>query len=193
VELPVVTAAFSEDLKFRAAAALDLAQDLASGGLDEERIRDGIAWADFWRRFGGDPELIRCADESQSLRKEISDTRDPNWGRIREADRKYSERIDQLRRGFKPQISLDYVDEAEVAGDQIARAGSLAEVLEEYAVVDRRMTALEDCLWEVADDRERQLDLQMQEWKETHRHEQLGRPALSRRMSRPVPKDLSHR
>jgi hypothetical protein len=135
--------------------------------LEGAALGQAVVWTEFWHRFGYDATLVELANRADWWLRRDEPDQQAMRAEVNVAQDAYNARVLSLWKSYSSTVSLAEIDRAAEAAKALGGASDLALALRVYHEVDSRLTDLEDYLGDMVVEYDRQVDLQIDAWKES--------------------------
>lgn len=135
--------------------------------LEGAALEQAVVWTEFWHRFGYDATLVRFANRADWWLRRDEPDQQVMRADVNVAQNGYNSRVLSLWKSYSATVSLAEIDRAAELAQTLGGLSDLALALHVYHEVDNRLTDLEDYLGDMVTEYDRQIDLQIDAWKES--------------------------
>jgi len=164
VDAEEAVATLSVDLSTRVEELREMVDYLPLKGA---ALEQAVVWTEFWHRFGYDPTLVRFANRADWWLRRHEPDQQVMRADVNVAQDAYNSRVLLLWKSYSATVSLAEIDRAAELAEALGGPWDLALALHVYHEVDSRLTDLEDYLGDMVTEYDRQVDLQIEAWKES--------------------------
>jgi hypothetical protein len=145
----------ASDIEARVGWAASMIEWLSGwNGPGRDHIEPALRWTDFWRQHGDDPQLIALDTDRRSALEQLveadEDARERLREEIRRCEQAHAARLQELRLGYKPSVSLGALPQLGKRGAGLRQAKTIGALLTRYRGLEMELRVFEEALAEVA-------------------------------------------
>lgn len=155
----------SADLLERCEQLSEMVAYLPDGAMG---LEGGLAWTEFWHRFGHDAKLVKLADRADTWLRRDEANPDAVRADASAAQEEYNARVLSLWKNFQATVSLEEIPLGAAVAKELEILDDLPLALHVYYEVDTRLDKLEDLLGDMVEAYDREINRQIDEWRESH-------------------------